>query len=216
MTPRTTPGGRGAGRRTGVAAPRLQAPDLGPEDPRVVADELDRAPRDAFDRIARIDASGGAHLPDLAHAELAEVRISDAYAAAWEGPHVRLEHCELVRLRIGASELPDASWQSVRVDGGRWGYLNLRGAVLEDCLLEDADIEDLDLGAARVTRVAVRGGRIGTLHLHEARCADLDLRGARIERIDGWEGARGVIVDPALVTRWAEDLARHVGLRIED
>lgn len=202
--------------RTGVATPRLQEPDLGPEDPRVAAEELDRAPRDAFGRIARIDAAGGADLPDLAHTELVDVRIADAFAASWEAPRVRLERCTLTGLRIGAAEMPEAAWQSVTVTGGRWGYLNLRGAALEDCVLDGVDVEDLDLGAARVDRVGVHGGRIGTLHLHEARCADLDLRGAQVERIEGWEGARGVVVDAALAASWAQDLARHVGLRVED
>lgn len=202
-------------RRAGVVPPRRREPDLGPEDAEHGAEELTTVPRDGFDRIARIHAVGGSELPDLSHAELVDVRITDAYAASWEAPHLHLEACELTRLRVGAAQMPDARWTSVRVEGGRWGYLDLRGAVLEDCELIDVDLDDLDLTGARVERVRIRGGRIATLHLGEARCTDLDLRGGTVDQVTGWDGARGIVVDPALVVSWADDLARHIGLRVE-
>lgn len=204
--PRPSPGA--------VRAPRVQPPDLSDEDPTIPAERLADVPPDAFGRIARVRVVGGTELPALDGAELAHVRIESAFAAGWSASGLRAEECELQALRVGAAEMPDASWRSVRLRGGRWGYLNLRGAVLEDCVLEDAEIEDLDLGAARTDRVVVRGCRIGTLHLHEATCRDLDLRTSTIDRVEGLGGARGAVADRLLVEQWAPALAAHLGLRV--
>jgi len=192
----------------------VQPPDLNAEDPTIPADRLAELPVDAFGRIARVRVAGGTELSPLTGAELAGVRIESAFAVAWSAPGLRAEECELHALRIGAAEMPDASWRSVRLSAGRWGYLNLRGAALEDCVLEDAEVGDLDLGAAGLDRVVVRGCRIGTLHLHEATCRDLDLRGSVVDHVEGLDGARGAVVDRLLVEQWAPALAAHLGLRV--
>ena len=45
-----------------------------------------------------------------------------------------------------------AAWQSVRIDGGKLDFLNLRGAKLTDVLITDCIINELDLGSAAGTQ----------------------------------------------------------------
>ena len=48
--------------------------------------------------------------------------------------------------RLGSAELYESGWQSVRIDGGKLDFLNLRGSKLTDVLISDCIINELDLG----------------------------------------------------------------------
>jgi hypothetical protein len=74
--------------------------------------------------------------------------------------------------------------------------------------------EELDLGGAEVTRLALPGCRVGVLDVSRARLTDLDLRGAEFSTITGVESLRGAIISEEQVAEFAPLLAATLGVRI--
>jgi uncharacterized protein YjbI with pentapeptide repeats len=114
--------------------------------------------------------------------------------------------------RLGSAELYESGWESVRIDGGKLDFLNLRGAKLTDVLISDCIINELDLGSGAATRVTLKNCTIGTLDLTGARLKDFDLRGSDFRSISGLGSLAGVVIDDYQLSLLAPLLAAHLGV----
>jgi uncharacterized protein YjbI with pentapeptide repeats len=121
---------------------------------------------------------------------------------------------ELRNPRLGSAELYDSGWQSVRIEGGKLDFLNLRGGKLTDVLITDCIINELDLGSATATRVSLRGCTIGTLDVTGARLKDFDLRGADFRGISGLGNIAGLVIDDYQLGLLAPLLAAQLGVTV--
>jgi len=121
--------------------------------------------------------------------------IGELYAPVFRAARSTWRDVELRNPRLGSAELYESGWQSVRIDGGKLDFLNLRGARLTDVLITDCIINELDLGSAVATRVALKNCTLGSLDLGGAKLKDFDIRGTEFRSISGLGSMAGVVGD---------------------
>ncbi len=157
--------------------------------------------------------------PTFNNAELRGVRfrgtaLNDSFAPIMKGPRTSWRDMEITSPRWGSAEVYDSSWQSVRIDGGKIDFLNLRAAKIMDLQISDAIIGELDLGGANVTRLALKNCRIGTLDFQQATLKDVDLRSTDFRTLNGIGSMAGVVVDDYQLGLLAPFLAAHLGITV--
>ncbi len=138
--------------------------------------------------------------------------LTDAYAPVFTAARTVLREVEIGNPRWGSAELYGSGWQSVRIDGGKLDYLNLRGSTLADVQISDCIIGELDLGSCAATRVALKNCTIGTLDLTAARLKDVDIRGTDFRVINGLGSLAGLVIDEYQLSLLAPLLAGHLGV----
>lgn len=138
--------------------------------------------------------------------------LSELYAPVFRAARSTWRDVQLNNPRLGSAEMYETGWESVRIDGGKLDFLNLRGAKLTDVLISDCIINELDLGSASGTRVALKNCTIGTLDLTGARLKDFDLRGTDFRTISGLGSLAGVVIDDYQLSLLAPLLAGHLGV----
>lgn len=138
--------------------------------------------------------------------------VDEAYAPVLRAARSTLHDVEFSNPRWGSAELYESGWQSVKIEGGKLDYLNLRGSRLADVLISDCIINELDLGSATAARVALKNCTIGSLDLSGARLKDFDLRGTDFRTISGLGSLAGVVIDDYQLGLIAPLLAAHMGL----
>ena len=148
----------------------------------------------------------------LRGASFRDCRVDEAYAPVLTAARSTLHDVEFSNPRWGSAELYGSGWQSVRIDGGKLDYVNLRGSRLADVLVSDCVINELDLGSATAARVALRNCTIGSLDLSGATLQDFDLRGTDLRSISGLGNLAGVVIDDHQLGLIAPLLAAHLGL----
>lgn len=217
---------RGAGTAK-VAAPRLApvrleelrdepSPDFrrgdryeGVRYSRAAADGLELSGTD----FAECEFSGVSfHETQLRGATFRDCILSELYAPVFTAARNSLRNVEIINPRWGSAELYESGWQSVRIDGGKLDYLNLRGSKLADVQISDCIINELDLGSATATRVAFHNCTIGTLDVSGAKLKDFDLRGTDFRILSGLGSLAGLIIDDSQLTVLAPLLASHLGI----
>ncbi|MCU1530622.1 MAG: hypothetical protein JWO49_193 [Arthrobacter sp.] len=210
-----------------VAAPRLprvRLPDLR-EDP---APDFERGERYDGVRYRRVAADGleltgtdfaecefaGASFNEtqLRGATFRDCVLAEMYAPVFLAARTSLRDVEIGNPRWGSAELYESGWQSVRIDGGKLDYVNLRGAKLTDVQISDCIINELDLAACAATRVVLKNCTIGTLDLSGARLKDFDLRSTDFRVISGLDSLAGLVIDDYQLTLLAPLLAGHLGV----
>lgn len=213
-------------------APKVTAPRLAPVRPGELRDdpapEFRRGVRYDGVRYSRASADGldlGA--TDFAECEFTGVSfnetqlrgatfrdciLTEVYAPVLTAARASLRDVEIGNPRWGSAELYESGWQSVRIDGGKIDYLNLRGSRLADVMISDCIISELDLGSVTGTRVALKNCTIGTLDLAGAKFKDFDLRGTDFRTISGLESLAGVVIDDYQLSLLAPLLAAHLGM----
>ncbi|MDK1326187.1 pentapeptide repeat-containing protein [Arthrobacter sp. zg-Y1143] len=153
---------------------------------------------------------------DLTAARFLETLLENLYAPVFRAPRTTFRDVELTNPRLGSAELYGGSWNSVRVDGGKIDYLNLRGCTMTNVLVTNCIIGELDLDGARLNRVAFRDCRIDSLLLGNGGSAvDADLRGSALRSITGLAGLKGFTVDEEQLLQLAPLLAAQLGLRVQ-
>ena len=180
-----------------------------------------------FDRPALVEANLAAtdfldcelNGPTLNEAELRGVRfrgtaLNDSFAPVMKGARTSWRDTEITSPRWGSAELYDSSWQSVRIDGGKMDFLNLRAAKIVDLQISDCIIGELDLGGATVTRLALKNCRIGTLDLQQATLKDVDLRTTDFRTLNGVGSMSGVVINDYQLGLLAPILAAHLGITV--
>lgn len=210
-----------------VVAPRLSPVQLAElrEDP---APDFQRGERYDGVRYSRANADGlELSGTDFAECEFAGVSfnetqlrgatfrdciVTEAYAPVLTAARSTLRDVEFSNPRWGSAELYESGWQSVRIDGGKLDYVNLRGSKLTDVLISDCIINELDLGSVAGTRVALKNCTIGTLDLAGAKLKDFDVRGTDFRTISGLGSLAGVVIDDYQLSLLAPLLAAHMGL----
>ncbi|TQJ67854.1 pentapeptide repeat protein [Arthrobacter sp. SLBN-100] len=140
--------------------------------------------------------------------------LGELYAPVFRAARSTWRDVELRNPRLGSGELYESGWQSVRIDGGKLDFLNLRGAKLTDVLITDCIINELDLGSAAGTRVALKNCTIGSLDVSGARLKDFDLRGTEFRSISGLGSLAGVVIDEYQLGLLAPLLAAHLGIMV--
>jgi uncharacterized protein YjbI with pentapeptide repeats len=221
-----------AARSGGPKGAKVTAPRLAP----VRLDELRDDPSPDFRRGERYDgvrysrtAADGLELSgtDFAECEFAgasfnetqlrgasfrDCILSELYAPVFTAARSSLRDVEIRNPRWGSAELYESGWQSVRIDGGKLDYLNLRGSRLADVQISGCIINELDLGSATATRVALKDCTIGTLDLTGAKLKDFDLRGTGFRSISGLGSLGGLVIDEYQLGLLAPLLAGHLGV----
>lgn len=219
---------QGAGK---TAASKVTAPRLSPV---VLGDLSDREPE--FVRGGKYDGGrysravadglelGGA---DFAECEFQGISFNDTqlrgagfrdcilgelHAPVFHAARTTWRDVEFHNPRLGSAELYESGWRSVRIDGGKLDFLNLRGAKLTDVLITDCIINELDLGSAAGTRVILKDCTIGTLDLIGARLKDFDIRGSEFRSISGLGSMAGVVIDDHQLGLLAPLFAAHLGV----
>ena len=137
--------------------------------------------------------------------------LTEVYAPVLRAARSTLRDVEISNPRWGSAELYEGGWQSVRIDGGKLDYLNLRGSKLTDVLITDCIINELDLGSATATRVALKNCTIGSLDLSGARLKDFDLRGTDFRTISGLGSLAGLVIDDYQLGLWPRSWRRIWG-----
>src|SRR6478609_9248622 len=138
--------------------------------------------------------------------------LAEVYAPVFTAARSSLREVEIRNPRLGSAELYESGWQSVRIDGGKLDYLNLRGSKLADVQISDCIINELDLGSATASRVALKNCTIGTLDFSGARLKDFDLRGTEFRSLSGLGSLAGIVVDEHQLSLLAPLLAGHLGV----
>jgi uncharacterized protein YjbI with pentapeptide repeats len=140
--------------------------------------------------------------------------LSELYAPVFRAARSTWRDVHLNNPRLGSAELYESGLQSVRIDGGKLDFLNLRGAKLTDVLITDCIINELDLGSATATRVVLKNCTVGTLDLTGARLKDFDIRGSDFRTISGLGSLAGLVIDDYQLSLLAPLLAGHLGIRV--
>ncbi|WP_461172394.1 pentapeptide repeat-containing protein [Arthrobacter sp. Z1-9] len=140
--------------------------------------------------------------------------LGELYAPVFKAARTTWRDVELRNPRLGSAELYESGWQSVRIDGGKLDFLNLRGAKITDVLISDCIINELDLGSASATRVVLKNCTIGSLDLSGAKLKDFDLRGTGFRSISGLGSLAGVVIDEHQLGLLAPLLAAHLGVTV--
>ena len=117
--------------------------------------------------------------------------------------------------RIGSAELFEAQFSGTRILSSKLGYVNLRGAKLDNVEISGCTIDELDLGGVQAKRVAIVDCQIGTLDVTRAKLSNVDLRGTTFDTIVGLEGLRGATIDEAQLAALAPFLAESAGLSVQ-
>ncbi|MDJ0319296.1 pentapeptide repeat-containing protein [Pseudarthrobacter sp. PS3-L1] len=138
--------------------------------------------------------------------------LAELYAPVFSAPRSTWREVLLTNPRLGSAEVYESGWQSVRIDGGKIDYLNLRGSKLTDVLISDCIINELDLGSATAARVSLSNCTIGTLDITGARLRDFDLRGSEFRGINGLGSLAGVVIDRDQLDSLAGLMAQHLGV----
>jgi uncharacterized protein YjbI with pentapeptide repeats len=81
--------------------------------------------------------------------------VDEAYAPVLTAARSTLHDVAFRNPRWGSAEMYDSGWQSVRIDGGKLDFVNLRGSRLADILITDCIINELDLGSVTGARIAL-------------------------------------------------------------
>jgi fluoroquinolone resistance protein len=112
-----------------------------------------------------------------------------------------------VGCKLSGSVFEQAELRPLRVEGGDWSYVRLRGADLRgvsfhglrlaEADLTDADLTDCDLRAADLSYATLRGATLSGTDLrgavvHGVDLARLDLRGARLDVAQAVQVAAGL------------------------
>jgi len=219
-------------RPTPSKAAKVTAPRLVP----VRLDELRNDPSPDFRRGERYDGvrysrvtADGLELTgtDFAECEFAGVSFNESqlrgatfrdciltelYAPVFTAARTSMREVEIRNPRWGSAELYESGWQSVRIDGGKLDYLNLRGSKLADVQISDCIINELDLGSATASRVALKNCTVGTLDLTGAKLKDFDLRGTGFRSLSGLGSLAGLVIDDYQLGLLAPLLAGHLGV----
>ncbi|MEO5779014.1 pentapeptide repeat-containing protein [Arthrobacter sp. PAMC25284] len=138
--------------------------------------------------------------------------LAEVYAPVFTAARTVLRDVEVSNPRWGSAELYESGWQSVRIDGGKLDYLNLRGSTLTDVQISDCIINELDLGSCTATRVALKNCTIGTLDVSGAKLKDVDVRTTEFRVVSGLGSLAGLVIDDNQLTLLAPLLAAHLGV----
>jgi uncharacterized protein YjbI with pentapeptide repeats len=159
------------------------------------------------------------HGPTFHDAQLRGTRfrdtiLADSFAPVLKASRTSWRDVEITTPRWGSAELYDSTWQSVRIDGGKLDFLNMRASKITDVQISDCIIGELDLGGSKVTRLALKNCRIGTLDIQQATLADFDLRGTDFRTINGVGSMAGAVIDDYQLGHLAPILAAHLGITV--
>lgn len=148
-------------------------------------------------------------------ATFVETRFEKLNAPIFGAPRSNLRDVSIEGSRLGSAEFYESTWKSIRFTHCRIGYLNLRGAQLQDVLFDDCFIDELDLSGATANRVAFTETQVNTLDLTRAKLTNVDLRSLELRHVTGVEHLKGATINSYQLAELAPALAAHLGIVID-
>jgi uncharacterized protein YjbI with pentapeptide repeats len=149
---------------------------------------------------------------DLRSAGFVDVAIERLNAPVFSAPRSRFRRVVVDGSRFGSAEVYESEWDSVEFRNCKLGYVNLRGAELQDVLFTGCILDELDLGGAAAHRLAFADSRVRRLELTAAKLKHVDLRGLEVQELVGLEGLRGAAMTPLQISELAPLFAAHFGI----
>ncbi|MFI5084966.1 MAG: pentapeptide repeat-containing protein [Actinomycetales bacterium] len=141
-------------------------------------------------------------------------RLADSFAPVLSAVRSTWREVEVTSPRWGSAELHDATFASVRIDGGKLDYLNLRAAKITDLVITGCIINELDLSGAAATRVSLQDCTIGTLDVRAAKLKDVDLRTSSLRTLNGIGSLAGAVIDDDQLALMAPLFAAQLGITV--
>lgn len=151
---------------------------------------------------------------DLTGAHLVETELTEIEAAHLKAPRSLWRHSTLTRSRLGAVEAYEATLDQLVVSDSKISYLNGRGSIWSDVLMQRCVIDELDLLGAKLTRVRFEDCQIRSLGLDRASCRSVDLRSAELREVTGLAGLAGCTITPEQLYDLSGALAAHLGIHV--
>lgn len=165
--------------------------------------------------LCRLD---GVRAPEVS---LRYANVTESAWSGWDVPILRAARAnwrdlEIEGTRSGSVEAYESTWNGVHFVNCRLGFVNLRGAHLQDVAFTDCTIDELDLGQSKITRFAAPGTRISQLIVEQATLQHVDLRGADLEGLAGLSALRGATISSLQLQQLAPLLAADRGISVRD
>lgn len=149
---------------------------------------------------------------DLTGAHLVESDLTEIEAAHLTAPRSLWRHSTLIRSRLGAVEAYEANLDQLILSDSKISYLNARGSIWSDVLIQRCVIDELDLIGAKLNRVRFEECQIRTLGLDRASCRSVDLRGIELREVTGLAGLAGCTISSEQLYDLSGALAAHLGI----
>ena len=116
-----------------------------------------------------------------------------------------------VQCKMTGSVFESAELRPLRVEGGDWSYVRLRGADLRGVALRGVRLAEADLTEADLSGCDLRGADLSYATLRGAVLDGTDLRGARVVGVDlSALHLRGAVIDVAEAVQVAQGLGAVV------
>ena len=128
---------------------------------------------------------------DLTGTHLVESDLAEIEAAHLTAPRSLWRHSPLTRSRLGAVEAYEANLDQLVLADSKISYVNARGSIWSDVLVQRCVIDELDLVGAKLTRVRFEDCQIRSLGVDRASCRSVDLRDAELREVTGLAGPAG-------------------------
>jgi uncharacterized protein YjbI with pentapeptide repeats len=152
----------------------------------------------------------------LRRARFVECLVTDLAAVGVDLAESVWRDSMLVGGRVGAMTAHAAQFARVRVRGGKYDFVNLRGATLQDVVFEGCLLGEVDAADASLTNVTFVDCRVDDLNVSNATLENVDLRGASLKVLHGLQNLRGAMVSNAQLLDLAPLLADHLGIAVSD
>ena len=151
---------------------------------------------------------------DLTGVHLVETELTEIEAAHLRAPRSLWRQSRLTRSRLGAVEAYEAKLDQLVFSDSKISYLNARGSIWSDVLVQHCAIDELDLVGAKLTRVRFEDCRIRSLGVDRASCRSVDLRGAELREITGLVGLAGCTISNEQLYDLSGALAAQLGINV--
>lgn len=137
-------------------------------------------------------------------------------------PGVNLERGIFTRVefrdcRLTGMQLPEAHFHDVLFQNCHLNLAGFRFAEFKNCLFRQCQLEEADFGSASFHKTAFRDCQLARAEFFSAALDGVDLRGCELEGLKVRpEDLRGAVIDRPQLVGFAPDMARILGLKIED
>lgn len=152
----------------------------------------------------------------LRRARFVECLVTDLAAVGIDLSESVWRDSELAGGRVGAMTAHTARFTRVRVSGGKYDFVNLRGATLQDVVFEGCLLGEVDAADSTLTNVTFIDCKVDDLNVNNATLDRVDLRGASLRALSGLQSLRGAVVTTAQLLDLAPLLADHLGIVVSD
>ncbi|SJN08163.1 uncharacterized low-complexity protein [Leucobacter sp. 7(1)] len=133
------------------------------------------------------------------------------------GARVLLRDVELIGSRVGALDLHDGEVRSTLFAESKFGWAGFRAARLTRVIFRGCVFTELDLTGATLEGVSFEDCRTETLQVNAASLSSVDLRGLTIlGTISDAKALRGATISSTQAASLTRVFAQHLGIAVDD